>query len=79
VRTKDSCWSLGTIYDHRELSGVSTAGPEIRQGVTSGIRASPRGFTGMCGLGVRVYSAWHMWVWSGHMTWHMMTQTHRRG
>jgi hypothetical protein len=29
VRTKDLCWSLGTIYDPRELPGVSTAGPEV--------------------------------------------------
>jgi hypothetical protein len=51
VRTKDSCWSVGTIYDPRELPGVSTAGPGIGRGVTSGIRADPRGFTGVCGLG----------------------------
>jgi hypothetical protein len=35
VRTKDSCWSVGTIYDPRELPGVSTAGPRIGRGVTS--------------------------------------------
>ena len=29
VRTKDSCWSVGTIYDPRELTGVSTAGLEL--------------------------------------------------
>jgi hypothetical protein len=29
VHTKDSCWSVGTIYDPRELLGVSTAGPGI--------------------------------------------------
>jgi hypothetical protein len=29
VRTKDSCWSVGTIYDPRELPGVSTAGPRL--------------------------------------------------
>jgi hypothetical protein len=29
VYTKDLCWSVGTIYDSRELSGVSTAGPEV--------------------------------------------------
>ena len=29
VRTKDSCWSVGTIYDPRELPGVSTAGPGL--------------------------------------------------
>jgi hypothetical protein len=34
VRTKDSCWSVETIYDPRELPGVSTAGPGIGQGVT---------------------------------------------
>jgi hypothetical protein len=51
VRTKDLCWSVGTIYDPRELPGVITAGLGIRRGVTSGIRADPHGFTGMCGLG----------------------------
>jgi hypothetical protein len=29
VRTKDSCWSVGTIYDPRELPGVSTADPGV--------------------------------------------------
>jgi hypothetical protein len=29
VRTKDSCWSVGTIYNYRELPGVSTTGPEV--------------------------------------------------
>jgi hypothetical protein len=47
--------SVGTIYDTRELPGVSTTGPGIGRGVTSGIKADPRGFTGVCGLGVRVY------------------------
>ena len=51
VCTKDPCWSVGTIYDPRELPGVSTAGPWIGRSVTSGIRADPRGFTGVCGLG----------------------------
>jgi hypothetical protein len=51
VRTKDLRWSVGTIYDPRELLGVSTGGPRIGRGVTSGIRADPRGFTGVCGLG----------------------------
>jgi hypothetical protein len=27
VRTKDPCWPMGTIYDPRELPGVSTADP----------------------------------------------------
>jgi hypothetical protein len=26
VCTKDPCWFVGTIYDPRELPGVSTAG-----------------------------------------------------
>jgi hypothetical protein len=73
VRTKDSCGSVGTTYDPRELPGVSTAGPGIGRGVTSGIRADPRGFTGVCRLGVRVYGAWRMWAQSGHMAWHMTT------
>jgi hypothetical protein len=29
VRTEDSCWSVETIYDPRELLGVSTAGPGV--------------------------------------------------
>jgi hypothetical protein len=55
VRTKCTqntrVWSVGTIYDPRELPGVSTAGPGIGRGVTSGIRADPHGFASVCGLG----------------------------
>jgi hypothetical protein len=29
VCTKDSCWCVGTIYDLRELPGVSTTGPGV--------------------------------------------------
>jgi hypothetical protein len=58
MRTKDFCWCVGTIYDPRELSGVSTTGPEIGRGVTSGIRSDPRGFTGVCEL--RGSGIWHM-------------------
>ena len=36
MRTKDMCWSVGTIYDSKGLPGVSTAGPGIGRGVTSG-------------------------------------------
>jgi hypothetical protein len=67
VHTKDPCWSVGTIYDLRELLGVSTAGLGIERGLASGIRSNPRGFTGVCGLGVGVYGAWHIWAQSGHM------------
>jgi hypothetical protein len=38
VHTKDSGWSMETIYDPRELSGVSSAGPGIGRGVTHGVR-----------------------------------------
>jgi hypothetical protein len=34
VGTKDPCWSVGTIYDPRELPGVSTIDLGIGQGVT---------------------------------------------
>jgi hypothetical protein len=73
VRTKcakDLCWSVGTIYDPRELPGVSITCPGIVQGVTA------RGF------GYMAHGAWRMWAWSGHMAWHMMrldTQTWLRG
>jgi hypothetical protein len=29
LHTKDSCWSVGTIYDPRELPGVSTIGSGV--------------------------------------------------
>jgi hypothetical protein len=29
VHTKDSCWSVGTIYDPRELLVVSTTSPGV--------------------------------------------------
>jgi hypothetical protein len=67
VCTKDRCWSVGTIYDPRELSGVSTTVLGIGRAITSGIRVDPRSFTGVCGLGVRVYGTWHMWAPSGYM------------
>jgi hypothetical protein len=82
VCTKDLCWSVETIYDPTELPGVSTADPGIGRGVTSGIRADPRGFMGVCGLWVWVYGAWCIWARSGHMAWHMTTldtQTWLRG
>jgi hypothetical protein len=37
VHTKDSCLSMGTIYDPRELPGESTAGTRIGRGVTNHI------------------------------------------
>jgi hypothetical protein len=43
VRTKDLCWSMGTIYDPRELLGVSTAGPGIGRGITLNLYSSMQG------------------------------------
>jgi hypothetical protein len=31
MRTKDSCWFVGTIFDPRELPGVSNVGPEVNE------------------------------------------------
>jgi hypothetical protein len=52
VRTKDTCCSMGTIYDPRELPGVSTASPGIGRGVTSGMRTDAHA--------VARYQAWLM-------------------
>jgi hypothetical protein len=41
VHTKDPCWSVGTIYDPRELRGISTAGPGIGQGATAASGHAP--------------------------------------
>jgi hypothetical protein len=71
VRTKDSCWFVGTIYDPRELSGVSTVGSGIGRGVTSGIRADPQGFTGVCGLGGLGYMT-HGACGPEVVTWHVI-------
>jgi hypothetical protein len=35
VCTKDPCWSVGTIYDPRELPGVNTTDRGIGRGVTA--------------------------------------------
>jgi hypothetical protein len=31
VRIKDSCCSVGMIYDHKVLPEVSTTGPEVNE------------------------------------------------
>ena len=40
---------MESVYDPRELPGVTTAKPGSGWGVTIGIRADPRGFTGAYG------------------------------
>jgi hypothetical protein len=42
VRTKGSCWSVWTIYDPRELIGVSTTGPGV-DGVLQKVDGAGRG------------------------------------
>jgi hypothetical protein len=42
VRTKDSCWSVGTIYDPIELLGVSTTAPGL-DGVLQCLSSSDSG------------------------------------
>jgi hypothetical protein len=41
VCTKDLYWSVGTIYDPRELPEVSTAGLGIGRGVTHRLQGIP--------------------------------------
>jgi hypothetical protein len=81
AHTKDSLF-CGTLYDPRELPGVSTTGPGV-DGVLQVVSEPTLAvFTGVCGLGFRVYGSWRMWAWSGHMAWHMTTldtQTWLRG
>jgi hypothetical protein len=43
VRTKDSCWYVGTIYDPSEPPGVSIVDPGIGRGVTA--RRSTSGYS----------------------------------
>jgi hypothetical protein len=61
VRTKGSCWSVGTIYDLRELPGVSTTGPGIGWGVTVGAH----GGWGRQGRAARVEPGWAGSGWAG--------------
>jgi hypothetical protein len=46
VRTKDSCWSVGTIYDPKELPRVSTAGLRIGRGWYNWYQSRPSRFHG---------------------------------
>jgi hypothetical protein len=65
VRTQDSCWSVGQ-YMILESCRSKYHRSGIGRGVTSGIRADPRGFMGMYELGVRVYGTCGPKV----VTWH---------
>jgi hypothetical protein len=65
VRTKDSCRFMWMVYDPRWLPGVSITDPRVDGGFTNGIRANPRSFTDVCGLGVQTYGA----CGTGVVTW----------
>jgi hypothetical protein len=40
MRTKDSCWSVRTIYNTRELPGVNTASPGVDEVLQNEYRRS---------------------------------------
>jgi hypothetical protein len=61
VHTKDTCWSMGTIYDARGLPGVSTAGSVVDE-VLQVVSKPTLTVSWVCGLGVRVYGACRMWA-----------------
>jgi hypothetical protein len=66
VRIKDSCWSVGTIYDSRELLGVSITGPGVAR-VLQVVSEPTLTVSRTCvGQGLR-YMAWSMWARSDHM------------
>jgi hypothetical protein len=72
VCIKYLCLSVGRIYGPRWLTVVSTIGPGVNR-VLQIVSSNPRAFTGVCGLGVRIYGTWRMWARSGHKAWHMTT------
>lgn len=43
MRTKDSCWFVGTVYDPRVLLGVSTAGPGVEWVLHAPMETKPHG------------------------------------
>jgi hypothetical protein len=57
VRTKGSCWSVGTIYDPRELPGVSIVGPGV-DGVLQVVSKPNLAVSWACG--VRGSGIWSM-------------------
>jgi hypothetical protein len=58
VCKKDPCWSVETIYDPRELPGVSTAGPGIGWGCYKWYQSRPSWFHGR--VWVRGSGIWRM-------------------
>jgi hypothetical protein len=72
VHTKDSCWSMGTIYGPRELQGVSTTDPIVDR-VFQVVLEPTHQFHRRVWVRGSVYGAWRMWAQSGHMVWHMTT------
>jgi hypothetical protein len=50
IYTKDSCWSVGIIYDLRRLLGVSSVDPEADDELQMVSERPSWFFTGLCGL-----------------------------
>jgi hypothetical protein len=42
IHIKDSCWSVGMVYDPRELTGVSTADPRVSGTIIRGTPNTPK-------------------------------------
>jgi hypothetical protein len=70
VRTKDPCWSVGTIYDPSELPGVSTIGLGL-DAVLQVVSESTLTVSRACW--VKGSGIWCMWARSGHRAWNMTT------
>jgi hypothetical protein len=67
LRTKGSCWSVGTIYDPRELPRVSIASPRVDE-VLQVVSEPTLKVSRACwvrGLGI-----WRMACGPGVVTWH---------
>jgi hypothetical protein len=69
LHPKDSCWSMGTIYDPRELPGVSIVGPGIGRGCYKWYQSQPSRFHGRVWARGFKYMA-HGACGPGVVTWH---------
>jgi hypothetical protein len=68
VRTKDSCWSVGMVYDPRVLPGISTTSLRVDGVLQMVSELTLVVFMGVCWLGVRIYGACGLRVVTRHDT-----------
>ena len=67
MRTKCAGKSSVGLWGQSRSSQEKRSGNDgCDRGVTIGIRADPRGYTGMRGSGARACGAWHMWPVVAH-------------